>query len=61
MNREQFLEYIDHHNNKRYDAVTSNFALHYGEYDLTSNQIFPDKIFPTQLNGLVNSTGLEKS
>ena len=26
MNREQFLEYIDHFNNKRYDAVTSYFA-----------------------------------
>ncbi|MDH5781576.1 MAG: nuclear transport factor 2 family protein, partial [Dehalococcoidia bacterium] len=26
MNRDQFLEYIDHFNNKRYDAVTSYFA-----------------------------------
>lgn len=26
MNREQFLEYIDHFNNKRYDKVTSYFA-----------------------------------
>ena len=26
MNREQYLEYIDHFNNKRYDAVTSYFA-----------------------------------
>jgi len=26
MNREQFLEYVDHFNNKRYDAVTSYFA-----------------------------------
>jgi hypothetical protein len=26
MNREQFLEYIDHFNNKRYDAVTSYFS-----------------------------------
>jgi len=25
MNREQYLEYIDHFNNKRYDAVTSYF------------------------------------
>jgi hypothetical protein len=26
MNREQYLEYVDHFNNKRYDAVTSYFA-----------------------------------
>jgi hypothetical protein len=26
MNREQFLEYVDHFNNKRYDAVTGYFA-----------------------------------
>jgi len=26
MNREQYLEYIDHFNHKRYDAVTSYFA-----------------------------------
>lgn len=26
MNRDQYLEYIDHFNNKRYDAVTSYFA-----------------------------------
>jgi len=26
MNREQYLEYIDHFNNKRYDAVTSYFT-----------------------------------
>ena len=26
MNRKQYLEYIDHFNNKRYDAVTSYFA-----------------------------------
>jgi hypothetical protein len=26
MNREHYLEYIDHFNNKRYDAVTSYFA-----------------------------------
>ena len=26
MNREQYLEYIDHFNNKRYDAVTGYFA-----------------------------------
>lgn len=26
MNREQFLEYVDHFNKKRYDAVTSYFA-----------------------------------
>ena len=26
MNREQYLEYIDHFNNMRYDAVTSYFA-----------------------------------
>jgi hypothetical protein len=26
MNREQFLEYVDHFNNKRYDKVTSYFA-----------------------------------
>jgi hypothetical protein len=26
MNREQFLEYVDHFNNKRYDAVTSYFT-----------------------------------
>jgi hypothetical protein len=26
VNREQFLEYVDHFNNKRYDAVTSYFA-----------------------------------
>ena len=26
MNREQFLQYIDHFNHKRYDAVTSYFA-----------------------------------
>ena len=30
MKREQFLEYIDHFNNKRYDAVTSYFAPTYG-------------------------------
>jgi hypothetical protein len=26
MNREQFLEYVNHFNNKRYDAVTSYFT-----------------------------------
>jgi len=26
MNREQYLEYVDHFNNKRYDAVTGYFA-----------------------------------
>jgi len=26
MNKEQYLEYVDHFNNKRYDAVTSYFA-----------------------------------
>lgn len=26
INREQFIEYVDHFNNKRYDAVTSYFA-----------------------------------
>jgi hypothetical protein len=26
MNKKQYLEYIDHFNNKRYDAVTSYFA-----------------------------------
>jgi hypothetical protein len=26
MNRQQFLEYVDHFNNKRYEAVTSYFA-----------------------------------
>lgn len=26
MNREQYLEYVEHFNNKRYDAVTSYFA-----------------------------------
>ena len=26
MNREQYLEYVDHFNNKRYDAVTSYFS-----------------------------------
>lgn len=26
MNREQFLEYVDHFNNKRYNAVTGYFA-----------------------------------
>ncbi|MGD0917509.1 MAG: nuclear transport factor 2 family protein [Thermodesulfobacteriota bacterium] len=26
MNREQYLEYVDHFNNKRYDAVTSYFT-----------------------------------
>jgi hypothetical protein len=26
VNRQQFLEYVDHFNNKRYDAVTSYFA-----------------------------------
>ena len=26
MNREQFLEYVDHFNNKKYDAVTSYFT-----------------------------------
>jgi hypothetical protein len=26
MNREQYLEYVDHFNNKRYDKVTSYFA-----------------------------------
>lgn len=26
MNREQYLEYIDHFNNKRYDALTSYFT-----------------------------------
>ena len=26
MNREQFLEYMDHFNNKRYDDVASYFA-----------------------------------
>jgi len=26
MNRKQYLEYVDHFNNKRYDAVTSYFA-----------------------------------
>lgn len=26
MNKEQYLEYIDHFNNKRYEAVTSYFA-----------------------------------
>ena len=26
MNREQYLEYVDHFNNRRYNAVTSYFA-----------------------------------
>jgi hypothetical protein len=26
MNRDEYLEYVDHFNNKRYDAVTSYFA-----------------------------------
>jgi hypothetical protein len=26
MNKDQYLEYVDHFNNKRYDAVTSYFA-----------------------------------
>jgi hypothetical protein len=41
MNREQYLEYVDHFNNKRYDEVTSYFAP-----DITveyySNWVDPD-------------------
>ena len=50
MNREQYLEYVDHFNNKRYDAVTSYFApdvtveypTKWGDTTLHSRQEFID-------------------
>lgn len=43
MNREQYLEYIDHFNNKRYDSVTSYFApdITVEYFDNASGQQFP--------------------
>jgi hypothetical protein len=49
MNRKQFLEYVDHFNNKRWDKVTSYFCP-----DVTVE--YPDNFQGAQIPGLTGKT-----